>query len=257
MQLHEEDTYLNTTNTTLIDLPKAFIIAISIGDMNRRTVLAGCALSTTLAGCLDGISIRETDDGGKEYTECHLVEISYEWFPGEIKSEVDTALEEGVYEAERVLFAEAVDIEKSYLVVDNTSYEPHLQTEAGTQRLELTEVDDIRAPEPYEISVRNWTDEKLDVNVELLMDEPIINENFTLWPGQGELLKEIDRFAPVDASVEVLTGEDTREANGEFEFSDRSQDGRITIREDTITFHHLEPDVNRCSWDVTPGRFLE
>jgi len=214
--------------------------------MNRRTVLAGCALSTTLAGCLDGASVQDIRGDTQEYEECYLIEISYEWLPDDVRTEVDTALDEGSYEAERVLFAELVDVEESYLVVDDTPYEPRLETDNGTERLELTEVEAVRAPEPYDVRVENSADEQVDVHVELLLDETIANEDFTLSPGQEETIEATDRFGPINVSVDVSISDEERTEHGRFRYDDKSRLPRITITEDDVEFRSASGSIDPC-----------
>jgi len=206
--------------------------------MNRRTVLAGCALSTTLAGCLDGISLRDMRSDTEEYEECHLIEISYEWLPDDVRTEVDTALDEGSYETERLLFAELVDVEESYLV--------GLETDNGTERLELTEVEAVRAPEPYDVRVENSADEQVDVHVELLLDETIANEDFTLSPGQEETIEATDRFGPINVSVDVSISDEERTEHGRFRYDDKSRLPRITITEDDVEFRYASGSIDPC-----------
>lgn len=89
----------------------------------RRTVLLALATATSTTGCIG--SLRDTDPN-PEYEECQLVRIRYERLPADVKAEVDAALENSRYEASELQFDEAIDTTQSYVVVEETPYEPLL-----------------------------------------------------------------------------------------------------------------------------------
>ncbi|AXR80244.1 hypothetical protein [Natrarchaeobaculum sulfurireducens] len=224
--------------------------------MNRRDVLAtmGISLSTPLVGCLQ-TSNTGSENEEQEYEECYLIEIQYEWFPQDIKDEVDTALEEGSYETDTLLFAEAVDAEESYLVVNDTPYEPIVETSNETQTLELHEVDVIRTPEPRNIRVHNDDDRKHEVHVELTNGETFVAETITLDSGEETELEATDRFGTYNLSARTLTGHGAEEYDYRYSISDSTRDAYVTITEDEVRVSHTESDLEPCSWDVTGSRF--
>lgn len=223
--------------------------------MNRRRVLAtmGISVSTPLVGCLQTSNIgSENEEQG--YEECYLIEIQYEWFPQDIKGEVDTALEEGSYETDTLLFAEAVDVEESYLVVNDTPYEPVVETNE-TQTLELHEVDVIRTPEPRIIRVRNDDDRKHEARVELTNGETFVDETITLKSGEEIELEATGRFGTYNLSAQTITGHGAEEHDYRYSISDSTRNAYVTITEEEVRVSHTESDLEPCSWDVTGSEF--
>ena len=146
--------------------------------MNRRTLLAvgGAGLSVATAGCLGG-PVGDIVDGEPDpFEQCDRIEVAYDSIPNEIQSEVDVALDEGAYETDRLFFAEAIDPERSVLVVDDTPYEPTVEDDDEGRELTLAEVDSPRLPEPRSLSVHNVDERPHELTIELTDDEPLVSE---------------------------------------------------------------------------------
>lgn len=227
--------------------------------MKRRTVLAGAGptLGISLTGCLDGVDSEPTDDSSKsetgkvEYEECHLIEIRYEWLPDDARNEVDIALENGSYEADRVLFADAVDTEESYLVVDGVPYEPTVETADGTTTLELRETDAVRQPEPEVVTVRNEDEQDHEIHVKLTGEKAIVDETVTLQQDGETALEATDRFGTYFLSASVLTGHEATEDDYGFSISDESGDPHVVVTADGLRVFHSEVELDPCQWNIT------
>lgn len=229
-----------------------FPIYSELFDMNRREILAtmGISLSTPLGGCLQ-INNTGSENEEQGYEECYLIEIQYEWVPQDIKDEVDTALEEGSYETDTLLFAEAVDVEESSLMVNDTPYKPVVETTNETQTLEFHEVDVIRTPEPRIIRVRNDDDRKHEVHVKLTNGETFVDETITLKTGEETELEATDRFGTYNLSAQTLTGHGAEEHDYRYSISDSTGNAYVTITEEEVQISHTESGLEPCSWDVT------
>ena len=179
--------------------------------MKRRTVLAlaGSTVSAGISGCVSDSDDGRTDDAGTgdeddddtassgangstvpEYAddleECALVRIQYDSFPSEIQAEIDTALADGYYESDVLLFDRAVDAEDSYIVKDDTPYEPTVTRNGVTSRLELEAVDTILAPHPYAVSISN--DGQKEHTLKIRIEDDTGTEKFdtSVTVGRGE-----------------------------------------------------------------------
>lgn len=159
--------------------------------MRRRTLLAvgagTASASLSLAGCLssgdNGSERTETptatpadtppdtpSDGNRRYEECSREVVPYGQLPDDVQDEVDAALE-GRYEADRVYLREAMDVEESYVSVDDEYYDPHVTVEGDSEVLELRHVDPKALPDPRPVSVDNERDGARTVTVELVADD--------------------------------------------------------------------------------------
>ncbi|MDL5361384.1 hypothetical protein [Halalkalicoccus sp. NIPERK01] len=244
--------------------------------MDRRTALktAGSALTFTVAGCLgdgdgpgDGSGSTgsegndpETDNtegNGSEYSiedrtyeECHLISIEYEWLPEDVRNEVDIALDDGRYEADELLFAEAVDPGRSYLVVDDTPYDPTVETDGETWTLELHEDEVVRAPEPRLIIVQNSAGRDHEVHVELTGDDTFVDETVTITAGEEREIAATDEFGRYELTAQALTGHEGMDSF-EFVVSDSAFDGIVEVTDTEVWVSQDVADVVPCSWDTT------
>ena len=256
--------------------------------MKRRVLLAATAtfLSTPLVGCLqengesgdDGSSNGDgrnrngeddasgsgdesgNDNGGEndangtdepqEYETCHLVSIDYEWLPEEIRAEVDAALEEGSYRSDRLLFAEAVDPDRSYLVVDGTPYEPIVEADGDREILEFREDDVVRAPEPRAVHVRNDDTRDHELRVELTGEGPILEETLEIEAGGERELEATEEFGTYELSARALTGHEAEDSI-EFEVSDSTWDAYVEVTDDDLWVSQDVADIAPCPWDDT------
>lgn len=228
--------------------------------MNRRTILAvtGTTLGTPLVGCLEETSDPENGNsngdsdassGDEEYETCHLVAIEYEWLPAEIQDEVDATLEAGQYETDRLRFSEAVDPDRSYLVVADTPYEPVVETDDGTDTLELHEDTVVRSPEPRLVTVRNTDDREHEVHVELSDDDTFVDETVTLEPDGERELEATDRFGTYELTAKARTGHEDVETL-EYRVGDAYFDGFVEVSDAGMFVTQDVADLEPCPWDV-------
>lgn len=240
--------------------------------MKRRTILAttGISVGCGIAGCLGSDAPPDSsapgndgddpsDDGSVEMTEagleqCHLVSIDYESLPDAIRSEVDSALEDGRYESDALLFDDAVDSERSFLVVDDSPYDPRVDADGETATLELKPVDVVRLPEPAVIRVSNGAEREHDVRVELTADdgEIIVDETVSLEPGERCELEATDAFGRYELTARTLTGHEATDEFG-FRISDSHFDGLVTVGDDGISATQSVAEILPCPWDVRYG----
>ncbi len=238
--------------------------------MNRRTVLAttGTALAVPLVGCLQADGTPENDSENNEteentptengsesltdrtYQECHLVSIEYEWLPEDIRDEVDAALDDGQYETDDLLFAQAVDPDRSYLVVDDTPYDPVVETHGDTQILELHEDDVVRTPEPRIISIRNSDDRDHELYIELIGDDTLVAETVSINAGEEREIEATDEFGMYELTAQALTGHEDADSFN-FVVSDSTFHGYIRVTNTEIWVTQAVAGIEACSWDVT------
>ena len=253
--------------------------------MNRRSILntAGLALTTAIAGCIETLSGNEpssgspndtggsgnssTDDGptgnggptdddislADAYEQCHLVAIDFEWLPDELKAEVNEAMKGEAYEAERIGLAEAVDPEKSYLVIGDIPHELQVETVGDVMRLTLVEVEYLTAPNPRTITVENTADREHELEITLTGEEPIVDETVTVLPGSQTELTATDRFGTYDLTVRMLTGKQ-REDHFEYTISDSGFNGFVTVTESDLIVTQDVAEIVPCEWDETAHR---
>lgn len=229
--------------------------------MRRRLVLGavGSLGGWSLSGCLntageaDGTTTTNTstnNSGNKDdqqaYEQCHFVSISYESLPDPIKSEVSGALNDGQYESDRLRFDEAVDPDRSYLVVDGTPYKPTVTTDGESQTLEFEEVDVVRHPKPAIILVENTADRNHEVRIELTDgNEPLVDKTVHLEPDDKHEIEATDAFGTYGLVAETLTGH--RETDRfDFQVSDYAFDGSVTVSEDDIFATQDVSDMAEC-----------
>jgi len=140
-----------------------------------------------------GFTVEITDTSGREtpaepadrrYEECSREVIPYDVFPGEIQAEIDAALD-GRYEADRVYLREAMDVEESYISVDEEYYEATVTVEDGSEVLELALVEPKALPRERPIKVGHNLDSKRAVTAELVAPDGtvLVDRTREIHPG--------------------------------------------------------------------------
>ncbi|ELY63912.1 hypothetical protein [Natrinema versiforme] len=241
--------------------------------MNRRSILAAggasLGLGIGLSGCLeadrttepdsnsDGDGTDTTENGTptstttSEFEQCHLVSIDYESLPDAIRAEVDAALEDGRYETENLLFDDAIDPDRSFVVVDDEPYDPRVETDGETRTLELEVTDTVRLPEPAVVRVTDSADRAHEVHVELTDDdgETVVGETVSLEPGEERELEATDEFGRYELTARARTGHG---ATDEFDarISDSRSDGTVSVTDDGIVATQSAADMFPCPWDA-------
>jgi hypothetical protein len=184
----------------------------------------------------------ETPDG--EYERCHLVEIRYEWLPDGLQEEVDEALDGGYESEEGPTLTEAIDVESSYIVVDEQPYEPWADADSDGWVLELNEVEEIRLPEPRELSVENGDERPHEVTITLDRDgDRMVEETLSLDSGEERTVEATDVFGSYDLCAE--TDEHGEECFG-FRVSDSYFEGLIEVSEDGIFLTQAVAEMEPC-----------
>ena len=218
--------------------------------MNRRTLLAvgGAGLGVATAGCLGG-PVGDIVDGEPEPLEqCDRIEIAYDSLPNEVQTEVDVALDEGAYETDRLLFAEAIDPERSFVVVDDTPYKPTVERDDTSEQLTLTDVDTPRLPSPRTVSVYNGDDREHELTIELVDDEPLVSETRTIAPDDHESIETTDRFGSYTLSIDSPT--DPAISAEEMYVVDEYHFGAIIERRaEAIAFMQEVAEIAPCPWE--------
>ena len=143
--------------------------------MHRRSLLAtvGIALSPVAVGCLgtpdgDDPGDPQLDGSGSEkpqYEECPREVIPYDQLTDRLQAEVDAALEEGEYAAERVFLRDAMDVDESYLSVDGEYYDPAVSIEDGRELLTVEHVRPRALPNARSVHVSTTVDEPIRVEI--------------------------------------------------------------------------------------------
>lgn len=228
--------------------------------MRRRPLLAALGAGTlTLAGCqsiADGneetptATSTDTPQGpdGRRYEECTREIIPYDQFPADVRAEIDAALEDS-YEADRVYLGEAMDVDRSYVSVDDTYYDPSVTVEADTERLELEAVEPKAVPRPRPISVEHDRDGERTITVEMTAGETVLlEETRTLRVGPVEFGR-VRRVGTHDLHVTVADGD---EVEDEFTGSiriDQSHFDVIVVIEEELSVTGAVADLVVCRYD--------
>jgi len=159
--------------------------------MNRRSILAILGASTaSVAGCLSGPE-QAGEDNGKgaeesDYETCHQQVIYFSRLPDEVKTEVETALEEGKYQTKNELLYDQVEgggVEA--LKYESTYYESDItQSQDGYQTLSFTETT-VTPDNKKHLLVQNVTEDEWNGTVIIensdgrrLIEEEVTIESF-------------------------------------------------------------------------------
>jgi hypothetical protein len=241
--------------------------------MDRRKLLAttGTTLALPLVGCLQETSTLggnrtdigegDTSENGKEngteetnedrkYEECHLISIDYEWLPEDIQKEVDVVFNKGQYETDQLLFAEAINPDQSYLVHNDTPYNPAIETVNGKQVLELHEDEVVRAPEPRVLHIQNKDTRDHEIQLEMTNDETVLDEFVTVQPDDEIEVETTERFGTYDLTARTLTGHG-EEDSFDFTVRDSSFEGYIEVNREEIWISQSVAEIVPCPWDET------
>lgn len=113
----------------------------------------------------------ESDDpNDRRYEECPKEVIPYAEFPADVQTEIDVALD-GEYEADRVYLAEAMDVDESYVSVDDAYYDPTIESDGDRETLTLQRVEPKALPRPRPVSVEQTRDGERTVTIEVVAED--------------------------------------------------------------------------------------
>ena len=174
------------------------------------------------------------------------MEIRYEWLHDELQEEVDEALDGGYGSEEPPTFTEAIDVEFSYIVVDERPYEPWTDADSEGWVLELNEAEEIRLPEPREVSVENGDERPHEVTITLDRDgDRMVEATLSLEPCE-RTVEATDAFGSYDLCAE--TDEHGRECI-EFGIGDAYGDGTVTVDGAEVFVSQAVAETEPCPWD--------
>lgn len=153
------------------------------------------------------------------FDECGRLVIRLHEVPEQARVEVETALEDGVYETDdELLLPHLLDVDESYLAIEEengrTEYQAHVDA-SGTV-LELEETIPSWGEDP--LAFENDSEETVTVDVTVVRDrtdETVVDESLTIEPGAEADTEPFDRqFGSYTASIE------TADIDEEFGWSD-------------------------------------
>ncbi|WP_435155482.1 hypothetical protein [Haladaptatus sp. DFWS20] len=149
--------------------------------MRRRTFLA---LSTTLlvAGCVgsrsvgtpktsdpeattDSTSTAISTPADRTYRECSFQILHYREFPEPVQNEIDGALADGKYTAEKVLLQETMNTADGCVVKDDVYYAPSVEQAGDKQVLRVNRDGDPELRDSRTLWVNNETQKELVVRI--------------------------------------------------------------------------------------------
>ena len=144
--------------------------------MNRRTLLTAISVgAATVAGCTG----RDENDERK-YEECKLRIIYYRDLPEDVKTEVDTAFDEGQYESdEELLWQQVAGPDVEALKRGETYYSPQVDVDDDVHVLQFEETT------PQYDSTKHLT--------VVGVPEVPLHISFTIKDTEGTVLKEAER----------------------------------------------------------------
>lgn len=228
--------------------------------MKRRTLLS-CVGAGLLVGCLEGTpgdgTPTSTPDGSSEdsatptagtpddeYEQCDRIVVSEPMLTAELADEVRTALEEGEYVAETVKLGQAIDTEQSYVEVDDTDYDPTVESTGDGQRLTLTEVETPRLPEERSVRVSNETSTEREVTV-TVDDGDLLDETVRLGENERERFPVTDAFGTYD--LRASSGDETE--SFAWQIGESHFDAEVWYGDDGLSVTQAVADLAPCPWE--------
>lgn len=231
--------------------------------MKRRALLQTlAAASVGVAGCLDrqttGTGTTEQSstqpaptktDGPptppETYELCDRFVIPVGMLPTPVESEVDAALRGGSVTKSRILVAEVMDVETSYLWRDDTYYRA---TVTGTkqQTLQAVAVERPTFPEPLTVYVRNEADESHEITIRFRYGgEQVYERTLTLGSGHAERIDAVQRFGEYELLVEVA-GYDAYQRD--IRFDEVHFGPEVVVEADGIWSNQAVGQPPECPW---------
>jgi len=228
--------------------------------MHRRTLLATVGSATVpLAGCLSAAEGTNTgseppiEPEGRRYEECSREVIPYDMFPRKIQAEINAAVD-GQYEADHVYLTEAMDIDESYVSVDDTYYNPSVTVDADRERLALVAVEPKALPDQRPMSVEHYRDGERTITVTLTAADgtTLIDETRTLHPGGDIEFGSTRRVGSHELRVTVTDGDKTEDELVEsVEINESRFDVLAVVEVDEIYVTGAVADLGICQFEAT------
>lgn len=166
------------------------------------------------------------DDEHTRYEECSREVIPYDMFPSDVQAEIDAALE-GSYAADRVYLRETMDVDESYVEVDEEFYDPAVHVENDQEVLELAQIQPKALPNPRAVVVEHSRDGERTITVEVATEdgETLFETTRDQYAGGEVEYGETRLYGTVEIHVTVEDGDQVED-----EFSDT-----VTINESLFT----------------------
>lgn len=196
-----------------------------------------------------------SSDEDRRYRECPREVIPYEQFPADVRAEIDAALE-GRYEASRVLLRDAMDVSESYLSVNETYYDPSVDTEGSQETLMLRRVEPKALPDPRPVSVEHDREGKRTVAITVVADDGtvLIDERRELRGGSRVEFGDTTRVGTHECRV-TLAADDGTETD--LTTSVRIDESRfsvvVLIEGDDLRVSGAVAELGICRYDADAG----
>lgn len=235
--------------------------------MHRRTLLQVLTPAIASApGCLDGRTGENTTNGTRRtsrpeptsaapttvtatptpsYERCDRFVIPTVMLPRPVREEVNEALREGAVTKSRILLTDAMDIERSYLLRDETYYEASVTQKGAESTLRVAAVERPTYSRPLSIVVYN-EDESHEITVWLAHDgETVVERTVELPAGTRRQFDATRYFGQYELGVEV-PGYDSLAV--EIEFDEVHFGPAVTVDEDRIWHDQSVATPLPCPW---------
>lgn len=201
----------------------------------------------------DGDRTTTSDDiEDRRYEECSREVIPYGQFPPDVRAEIDGALE-GSYEADRVYLREAMDIDESYVSVDDEYYEPSVTVDGDREVLELRLVEPKALPSVRPVSVEHHRDGERTITVEVVAADGtvLIDETRDLWPGGEVQFGWVRRVGTHELRITVADRDEIEDEVTESTRIDESHfEVIVVVEEDQIYVTGTVADLAVCRYDT-------
>ncbi|MGM0605523.1 MAG: hypothetical protein ACQETB_07605 [Halobacteriota archaeon] len=197
----------------------------------------------------DGHTHEEPTD--RPYEECTREVIPYDQFPADVQTEIDAALE-GRYEADRVYLRDAMAIDRSYVSIGDTYYDPTVTVEDYREVLTLEVVEPKSLPRARSVSVTHDREGERTIRVEIIADDgtTLLEETRDLWAG-GDI--EYGRIARVGSHELRVTiehdGEIEDEITRQVRIDESHFDVIVVVESDDVYVTGAVAELVVCRYD--------
>lgn len=154
-------------------------------------------------GTGDGLDDPSTGDR-QQYEECSREVVQYENLPTDLQAEVDAALD-GPYAVDDIVLKEAMDVEESYVSVDDRFYRPAVTDTSSGEILTLERVEPKAFPDPRPVTIGQFRASDLTITLEAVAEngDVLLDETRTLAPETEVEVGSLHRAGVHDVYVTV------------------------------------------------------
>jgi hypothetical protein len=219
-------------------------------------MLAGCGLTSseeveetpTPANTDRNTPGEEDPDDDRIYQQCDVLVLAYDRLPPEVRQEIDAALEDGQYRTQgRLHLADALDVERSYLSVDETYYRPLVSRNEEVTAFSLEEtVPNVDGHAP--LKVENRSDLAVAVRLTATDEDGnvVVDEEQRLEPGVQSRYGVLTRFGTYElrarADSDILERFD-------ISIDETAREVLVAVDDDEITYSQVVADQAPCPWE--------